>query len=65
VIVLEIKKFATDEIEERFVDTLDDMLTEMRFLEEEDDMVYVRATLLSKDHTASAILKEVEDLSKL
>tara|TARA_Y100000401_G_C8284495_1_gene205320 strand:- start:759 stop:959 length:201 start_codon:yes stop_codon:yes gene_type:complete len=63
-IVLEVKKFAQDTIEERFIDTLEDLLSEMQYLQEDDDMVFVRATLLSKDYTAGAILSEVGKLTE-
>jgi len=63
-IVLEVKTFGNDSIEERFVDTLEDMLSEMRYLQEDDNMVFVRATLLSKDYTATAILSEVGKLTE-
>jgi hypothetical protein len=63
-IVLEVKTFGSDDIEEKFVDTLDDLLSEMRYLQEDDNMVFVRATLLSKDYTATAILSEVGKLTE-
>ena len=63
-IVLEIKRFAKECVEEKFVDTLEDLLAEMQYLQEDDDMVFVRATLLSKDYTAGAILSEVGKLTE-
>ena len=63
-IFLEVKKFAQDAIEERFVDTLEDLISEVRYLQEDDDFVCVRATLLSKDYTAGAILSEVGKLTE-
>ena len=63
-IVLEIKRFAKECVEEKFVDTLEDLLSEMQYLQEDDDMGFVRATLLSKDYTAGAILSEVGKLTE-
>ena len=63
-IVIEVKKFGEDTIEERFVDTLEDLVSDLRYLQDDDQMVFVRATLLSKDYTAGAILSEVGKLTE-
>ena len=63
-IVIEVKKFAKETIEERFVDSIEDLVTEVRYLQEDDDFVFIRATILSKDYTAGAILSEVGKLTE-